>query len=180
MTPRRIKPTRNTKTTILIVGEGPTEKAFLQYLKELYIARDYAFAIKVECGSGGSPCSVVQKAIRLRGSRAYDKCYVLFDADRPLETDYKLSDRMNKRPRIKVIKATPCIEGLFLAILEHPGFSQASAVSDNCKRDFHAGYISEDKKMDKRSYSDKFSKAVLDSQRAYVPELDLILKAMQV
>lgn len=180
MTPRRIKPTRNTKTTILIVGEGPTEKAFLQYLKELYIARDYAFAIKVECGSGGSPCSVAQKAIRLRGSRAYDRCYVLFDADRPLETDYKLSDRMNKRPRVEALKATPCIEGLFLAILKHPGFSQASAVSDSCKRDFHADYISEEKKMDKRSYATKFSKTIFDGRRGQVPELDLILKAMQV
>lgn len=180
MTPRRIKPTRNTKTTILIVGEGPTEKAFLQYLKELYLARDYAVAIKVECGSGGSPCSVVQKAIRLRGSRAYDKCYVLFDADRPLETDYKLSDRMNKRPHVEVLKATPCIEGLFLAILKHPGFSQVSAVSDSCKRDFHADYISEEKKMDKRSYATRFSKTILDSRRGQVPELDIILKAMQV
>ena len=180
MTPRRIKPTRNTKTTILIVGEGPTEKAFLQYLKELYVARDFDFTVKVECGSGGAPCSVVQKAIRLRGSRAYDKCYVLFDADRPLETDYKLSDRINKRPRVEILKATPCIEGLFLAILEHPGFSQASAASDDCKRDFHAGYISEDKKMDKRSYEAKLSKAMLDSRRVQIAELDLILKAMQV
>lgn len=180
MTPRRIKPTRNTKTTILIVGEGPTEKAFLQYLKELYITRDYEFAVKIECGAGGSPCSVVQKAIRLRGSRAYDKCYVLFDADRSLETDYKLSDRMNKRPRIEVLKATPCIEGLFLAILKHPGFSQASSLSDNCKRDFHANYISEDKKMDKRSYAVKFSRTMLDDHRVQVPELDLILKAMQI
>lgn len=180
MTPRRIKPTRNTKTTILIVGEGPTEKAFLQYLKELYVARDFDCAVKVECGSGGSPCCVVQKAIRLRGSRAYDKCYVLFDADRPLETDYKLSDRMKKRPRVEMLTATPCIEGLFLAILGHLGFSQASATADNCKRDFHTGYISEEKKMDKRSYVAKFPKTMLDGRRAHVSELDLILKAMQV
>lgn len=179
MTPRRMKPTKSTKITILIVGEGPTEKAFLQYLKELYIARDGDFAVKIECGSGGAPCSVVQKAIRLRGSRAYDKCYVLFDADRPLETDRKLSDRMNKRPRIEVLKSTPCVEGLFLAILKYPGFSQASASSDSCKWEFHAKYISEDKKMDKRSYADKFPRTVLDERRAQVLELDVILRAMQ-
>ncbi len=178
--PRRIKPTKSTKTTILIVGEGPTEKAFLQYLKELYVTRDDDFAVKIEYGSGGAPCSVVQKAIRLRGSRAYDKCYVLFDADRPLETDYKLSDRMNKRPRIEILKATPCIEGLFLAILKHPGFFQNSALSDNCKREFHAKYISEDKKMDKRSYMDKSPRTVLDECRTQVLELDVILKTMQV
>jgi hypothetical protein len=180
MTPRRIKPTKSTKTTILIVGEGPTEKAFLQYLKELYIGRDEDFAVKVECGSGGAPSSVIQKAIRLRGSRDYDKCYVLLDADRPIETDYKLAHRMNKRPRVETLKATPCIEGLFLAILKHPGFSQASASSDHCKREFETKYLAYDKKTDKRSYADKFPRGMLDQQRANVPEFNLILTAMQV
>ena len=177
---RRARPAKITKTTILIVGEGPTEKAFLQHLKELYINRDDEFVIKVECGTGGAPCSVVQRAIRLRGSRAYDKCYVLFDADRPLETDYKLSDRMNKRPRIEILKSTPCIEGLFLAILKHPGFSQTSASSSNCKREFYEKYIPADKKTDKRSYADKFPSALLDGSRTNVSELDVILRAMQV
>jgi hypothetical protein len=177
---RRISPTKSTKTTILIVGEGPTEKAFLQYLKELYIMRDNDFAVKIECGTGGAPCSVVQKAIRVRGSRAYDRCYVLFDADRPLETDHKLSDRMNKKPRIEILRANPCIEGLFLAILQHPGFSQASALSDHCKREFHARYLSAERKMNKRAYADKFPRTVLDDRRKIVLELDAILKAMQV
>lgn len=177
---RKKRPAKSIKTTILIVGEGPTEKAFLQHLRGLYINRDDEFVIKVECGTGGAPCSVIQRAIRLRGSRAYDKCYVLFDADRPLEKDYKLSDRMNKRPRIEILKATPCMEGLFLAILSHSGFSQAGASSDSCKREFHAKYISAEKKMDKRSYADKFPRTVLDDRRTNVPELDVILKAMRV
>ncbi|MBU1809374.1 MAG: RloB family protein [Candidatus Omnitrophica bacterium] len=177
---RRKKLIKGIKTTILIVGEGPTEKAFLQHLRELYINRNDEFVIKVECGTGGAPCSVVQRAIRLRGGRAYDKCYVLFDADRPLETDYKLSDRMNKRPRIEILKATPCIEGLFLAVLKHPGFSQANASSSRCRREFYDKYISADKKTDKRAYGDKFSRALLDGRRTNVSELDLILKAMQV
>ena len=177
---RRIKPTKNTKTTILIVGEGPTEKAFLQYLKELYILRENDFAVKVESGTGGSPSSIVQKAIRLRGSRGYDKCYVLIDADKPLETDFKLADRMKKRPRVEVLKATPCIEGLFLAILKHSNFSQGSASSDYCKKEFEATYLASDRKTDKRSYVDKFPKTLLDERRTQIQELDLILSAMQV
>lgn len=95
MTVPRIKPTRSSKTTVLIVGEEHTEKAFLQFVKELYILRDADIAVKIECGSGGAPCSVVQKAIRLRGSRAYDKFFVLFDADLHLETDGKLKHRFD-------------------------------------------------------------------------------------
>ena len=180
MTAGRKKLVKRTKTTILIVGEGPTEKAFLQYIKELYTTRDDDFVVKVERGSGGSPKNVVQKTIRLRGSRAYDKCYALFDEDRPLETDGKLEERMKKKPRIEILLTTPCIEGLFLAILQHPNFSQASASSDNCKREFEANYIQADKKTDKRSYAAVFPRAVLDGRRGRVQELDDILKAMQV
>lgn len=180
MTALRAKPTRASKTTVLIVGEGPTEKAFLQFIKELYIMRDADIVVKVECGSGGAPCSVVQRAIRLRGSRAYDKCFVLFDADLPLETDGKLKHRMQKKPSVGILNATPCIEGLFLAILRYPQFSQKSATSDNCKREFEANYLSADKKMDKRAYTAHFSKEVLERFRKDIPELDAILKAMQV
>jgi hypothetical protein len=52
--------------------------------------------------------------MRLCGGRAYDKYDVLFYADRLFETDRKLSDRINKRPRIEVLRSTLCIEGLFL------------------------------------------------------------------
>ena len=180
MTSRRIRPVKSTKTTILIVGEGPTEKAFLQYVKELYVSRDAEMVVKIESGSGGAPSSVIQKAVRLRGSRAYDKCFVLFDADRPLEMDSKLEDRMNKRPRIEILKSTPCIEGLFLAILRYPNFSQSRTSSDYCKREFEANYMTDDRKTDKRSYSDKFSQLILDTCRRGVPELDSILNAMQV
>lgn len=181
MTALKVKPARNSKTTILIVGEGPTEKAFLQFIKELYIMRDADIVVKVECGSGGSPRSVVERAIRLCASRAYDKCFVLFDADLPLETDAKLKQRMQKKPSVQILKATPCIEGLFLAILKHPGFFQNSALaSASCKREFEANYLSADKKMDKRSYASHFTKETLDKLRKYIPEFDAILKAMQV
>ncbi len=176
----RRKLTKHTKTTILIVGEGPTDKAFLQYIKQLYINRESDFAVKIECGSGGDPKSVVQKTVRLRSSRSYDKCFVLFDADRPLNTDRKLEQRMRKKPPIQILKATPCIEGLFLAILQHPNFSQSSAPSSMCKREVETRYISADKKTDKRSYAAKFSQEVLENRRRIIPELDAILKAMQV
>jgi len=180
MTAKKRKRGKYTKTTILIVGEGPTERAFLQYLKELYTTRDDDFVVKVECGAGGSPMNVLQKTIRLRESRAYDKCYVLLDEDRPLEIDRKLRERMHKRPRIGILRATPCVEGLFLAILQCPNFSQDRKASSNCKREFETKYIPADKKTDKRSYADEFPRAVLDGRRGSVQELDDILKAMQV
>lgn len=87
---------------------------------------------------------------------------------------------MRRKPKVEILKATPCIEGLFLAILQHPKFTQVAAASDVCKREFEANYISADKKTDKRSYIDKFPRRVVEERRAKVPELNAILKAMQV
>ncbi|MFH1289051.1 MAG: RloB domain-containing protein [bacterium] len=171
-----MKPARRTKTAILIVGEGPTEKAFLQYLKELYVTRDDDIVVKIECGSGGSPKCVVQKAKRLCGSRAYDKCFVLIDADRLSENDCKINKHTKK---IRILKATPNIEGLFLAILQYPNFSQVTAYSVMCKKEFERNYLSGDKKMDKRAYPAIFSREMFEARRKNIPELEEILKGMR-
>ncbi|MCK4946371.1 MAG: RloB domain-containing protein, partial [Alphaproteobacteria bacterium] len=123
MVPRPRQKQRRTKKTVLIVGEGPTEKAFLQHIKQLYVTRDMDVVVKVECSFGGSPQSVVEKAVRLKGSRSYDKCFVLVDSDVAFEPDGELQKRMRKKPLIEMLNATPCIEGLMLAILKHPKFS---------------------------------------------------------
>lgn len=170
---------RHTKKTVLIVGEGPTEKAFLQYLKDQYITREMDIAVQVECGSGGSPKSVVEKAVRLKGSRAYDKCFVLVDADLPFEPDGELEKRMRRKPRIEMLNATPCIEGLLLAILD-TGFSKQTTTSVESKRMFETKHLPEDKKTDKRSYERIFSRQVIEERRSEVLELDAILKAMEI
>lgn len=170
---------RRTKKTVLIVGEGPTEKAFLQHIKQLYITREMDIAVKVECGSGGAPRSVVERAVRLKGSRSYDKCFVLVDADLPFEPDSELEKRMRKKPRVEMLKATPCIEGLMLAILKHPKFSQTKTSSNDCKQMFDK-YVSQHKKTDKRSYESIFPKENFDTRRQNVGELNSILKAMGI
>lgn len=170
---------RRTKTAVLIVGEGPTEKAFLHYLRQIYVTREMDIILKVECGSGGSPRCVVEKAVRLKGSRAYDKCFVLVDTDRPFEFDKKLKSRMIMRPKIEVLKATPCIEGLMLVILKYPNFSQQGKTSDKCKSIFEKEYLSADKKTDKYSYEKIFSKQILEERRKNILELEAILKTME-
>jgi len=176
MVARRKRPVRRTKKTVLIVGEGSTEKAFLRYVKELYITRDMDISVNVECGSGGSPRNVIEKAIRLCGSRGYDKCFVLIDADISLKADKKLLSRMKRKPKIEILKSTPCIEGLFLSILNVAGNNS----SNQCKSTFETSYLAPDKKTDKRSYERLFSKEILNEKRSRVNELNSILKAMGV
>lgn len=175
-----IKGKRTTKTAILIVGEGPTEKAFLQHLKELFISRDAEVAIKIESGSGGAPNCVIQKAIRLRENMAYNHCFVLIDSDRPIENDPELEIRIKKKPPIKILKTSPCIEGLFLAILQYTSFSPTNASSNECKSLFEKNYISADKKTDKRSYNEIFTQEIINNRRKNLPQLEEILRAMQI
>jgi len=176
MSAQRRRIIKETKRTTLIVGEGPTERAFLQYVKELYITREMSISVSVECGSGGSPRNVVEKAIRLRGSRGYDGCFVLVDSDVPFNADSRLKAQMKKRPEVKMLKVSPCIEGLFLKILGH----SERMMSADCKRTFESRCLSADKKINKRSYVRLFPKETLEERRRMVDELEVILKAMGV
>jgi len=162
---------RRTKKTVLIVGEGFTEWAFLQHIKELFITRHSDISVKIEHANGGSPEKVIEKALRLRASKSYDLCFVLLDNDVPFEPV--------ARPEIEVLSATPCVEGLFLAILDQSNFSQSSANTKDCKSLFE-NYISREKKTEKYAYRPIFTITVIRDRRTSVPELDAILKAMDI
>ncbi|MFC2149242.1 RloB domain-containing protein [Candidatus Auribacterota bacterium] len=177
---KKSRPGKYAKKTILMVGEGPTEKAFLQYIKELFISREADHSVKVHSGSGGSPRSVIHKTIRLRNNSAYDKCFVLLDADITLETDSKQKTQMKRKPRVEILRATPCIEGLFLAILRYPNFSQNNLRSDACKREFESKYLPRNKKTYKDSYTGVFPREMLEDRRKYIEELDIIMNAMRL
>ena len=170
---------RKTKTTVLIVGEGLKDKAFLRHLQDVYVSREDDIIVKIECASGGSPRSIVEKATRLRSVRAYDRCMVVIDKDRSLEIDRELRRLMKEHPPMQMVWIKPCTEGLLLEILRYPGFSRHSASTDFCKRQFES-YIPIDKQTEKSSYARIFPKIKLDSCRSRVRDLDTILKAMQV
>jgi hypothetical protein len=134
--------------------------------------------VKIDCGSGGSPRSVVEKAIRLRDNAAYNRCIVIVDKDRPLETDHILNRRMKEKPPIEIIKIKPCMEGLLLEIIEHPNFSRHNVSSHICKHEF-AQYIPVNKQTDRNSYGGIFKKTMLDFRRKKSWDLDIILKIMK-
>lgn len=174
------KKIRKQKITILIVGEGYTEKAFLQYLAELYITRDMDINVKIESAEGGSPQRIIEKAIRFRENIAYDKCFVFIDNDVPLKLSKTLGKKMKKKPGIQILNSTPCIEGLFLLILEHKNFSGKKENSAECKKIFEENYIPKGRKTDKREYVRVFPREMIEKRRREVRELEGVLRAMGV
>jgi len=104
---------------------------------------------------------------------------VLIDKDLPFVPVGELKRRMSKKPSIQILNATPCIEGLFLTILDAK-FSQEAKTTDSCKCAFEGKYIPQGKKSDKRVYAKIFPRGVLDERRQKVIELDAILRVMGV
>lgn len=108
---------RGARHTILLVGEGATDSAFLKHIKSLYISRGSGVSAKIRNAHGKGPDHVVDYAVRQCRNSAYDRVVALLD------TDLEMSPAVHKRARskkIQIIGATPCIEGLLLKILgEH-------------------------------------------------------------
>jgi hypothetical protein len=170
--PFKRKP-RHAKKTILIVGEGPTEKAFLDHIKSVFLARDYGVSVSTRPAGGGSPDQMLNKTIRWK--EGFDQSFIVLDGDIPLSPQFSKKARSK---RIAIIISNPCIEGEFLEVLHHAGFSKAGKSSDTCKRIFHENYLSENDKTDRNCYGRFFTQEALEKSAENVPWLRKIIEVV--
>ena len=105
MTPRH--PNRPQYRTLLLVGEGETEQAFLQHVKALYVQCGSGLRVTVRCAHGKGAGHVVDYAIRQR-------IHQLDQVAAQLDTDAGWTAAVQKRAREKRIH---------LMRVEHPGLS---------------------------------------------------------
>ena len=149
------KPRRKVKlTALIVVGEGPHEKAFLNHMKSLYDGRITGQTVKVESADGGSPADIIKTMIRKYRHTDYDKRYVLMDSDVYIgPQEYKVAHKA----KIKLVISTPvCLEGMLLEVLGQ----FAPATNRACKSALHPQLAGPP--TDRRSYANKFPQAVLD------------------
>ena len=157
---------RTARHTILLVGEGTTDWAFLKYINSLYIIRGCGVSAKVLNARGKGPDHVVGYAIRQRQNAAYDRVVALLDSD------LEISPVAHKRARskkIQIIRAKPCIEGLLLKILG----KYVPATSAVCKA--RVGNTLPARLKVPEDYQASFPKDLLDERRDDVPELGKLL-----
>jgi len=148
---RRIK-----LATLLIVGEGVHEKAFLQHMKLLYDGENDQ-AVKVDAASGGSPIEVIDETIRKYNHADYSRKVILLDEDVVIRQQDRDKARKNK---IELIVSAPvCLEGMLLEILGCKVAEFSSAA--DCKKQLHPMLTAEPTKS--TSYARLFTKEVLDS-----------------
>jgi hypothetical protein len=162
------------KKTVLLVGEGPCEWAFLKHLVSLFQFRESAFAARVENAHGGSPETVLLSAKKLLRQRAYDVCVIVMDTDRPWPSI--LSEHIGKT-RMKYVAASPCLEGLLLQMLGVPGITMRSSVAQ-CKRVLYDTHVDENHRTEPNAYVRSFSRDVLTQRRTHCDALDVILREL--
>ncbi len=152
--------------TVLLVGEGKTDCAFLKYIKSLYIGRGCGVSVKVRNAHGKGPDYMVGYTIG-QCNADYDRIAVLLDTDLQMSTATR---KRAKRRKIQVIGSTPCIEGLLLKILG----KHVPETSAECKG--QRGVTLPAQLTRPENYQEHFPRDLLDDRRGQVPELDELLK----
>ncbi len=162
--------------TLYAFGEGETEVAFLKFLKRIYSgSRNRNIKIWIKNLGGKDPEVMITKAVRIIRMSHYDKKCILMDGDKavPEVQNEKISDY-----QIDIIKAIPCIEGLFLEILGGNRDTIARMSSSECKAKFEEEHLNSKQKLDHREYDGIFTKELLDSKKEEINVLNTLIKYM--
>lgn len=150
------KKKRNLKaqlTSLIVVGEGPHDKAFLKHMQKLYDGNT-GQKVKIDSADGGSPYDIINSTDRKHKHAAFDRRFILMDSDVTIrQQDWTLAN--NKR--IEIITSEPiCLEGMLLEVLNRRAPDNAQA----CKRTLHPELSGPATQPD--SYAELFPKPVLD------------------
>lgn len=154
--------------TLLIVGEGAHDKAFLNHMRDLFDGRETGQKIKVQFADGGSPRDIIKVATRSKHA-AYDRRVVFMDSDVIVTASDQKFANVHK---IELILCEPlCLEGMLLEILGESVLSNC----DSCKRKLHPKLS--DVPTKKESYSILFTQNKLEAcSKAQIQRLIEIMK----
>jgi len=160
---------REAKTTVLIVGEGDTEKAFLDHLKMHYVTRGCGVSVATRNAHGKGPENVVDVAIKHARGADYSIVAVLMDTDLPWTPALR---KLARAKKICLIGASPCCDGLLLRILGE----SVPEESNHCKAKLVERMGR--KPVVPEAYRNDFTKALLDGRRDAVEPLGKLLALM--
>ena len=149
------KPTRSVnKTTLLVMGEGEHDKAFLSHMKDIYHERRSGTKVTLDFSSGGSPHDIIKDTVKKSRHVDYDKKFILMDSDVPVkQQDIKMANDSG----INILYSKPlCLEGMLLSILAQ----SIPHTAQKCKSALHP-QLSDNPALSK-SYEPLFAKPVLD------------------
>lgn len=158
------------KRTLLIVGEGADEVAFLNHVKQLYVPRGCGLSVKIKNAQGKGAKHVVEWTARQMAIADYDKVAALLDTD----VDWSSAvEKLAKRKKIQVLTSEPCFEALMLRVLEENPNGNASAM----KKQF-APFVNNDATQS-QNYANHFSPERLQAGRSHELTIDALLNLIK-
>lgn len=108
---------RSASTTLLLVGEGDAEVAFLGHLKSIYVQRGSGIAVSIKNAHGKGAENVIDVARRQRQNKGFDTVAALLDTDVGWnEVTRKIAEKHDIVPLL----CTPSLEQLLLGMANLP------------------------------------------------------------
>jgi hypothetical protein len=160
---------RKAQRTLLIVGEGRHEEAFLNHLKRHYVLRDCGLSVTIKNARGKGAQHVIKWTARQIANAEYDIVAVLLDTD----TDWNSkTEKMAKANKIQVLKSEPCFEAMMLRLIGKAATGNAQAL----KKQF-APYVNNDATL-RDHYAAHFGPDCLQAGRGKEPTIDVLLKLL--
>ncbi|MEK0168893.1 RloB domain-containing protein [Pseudescherichia vulneris] len=157
---------RAVSKTLLLVGEGHAEKAFLSHLKSLFSTGEFKVSIVTAGGKG--PEHVITHAMSCKKCDGYDFVIVLLDTDLNWPKAYV---KKAISAGLCLIGSEPCLEGLLLEILNKcKGDSNKS-----CKALLHP--LLSGPCTDRDSYADLFTLDMLS--KTTNKQVNVIIEALK-
>ena len=157
------------RPTLLAVGEGITDKVFLNYLRSLYCGNYEGVQLTTRPAHGKNPQHIINFVINQTG--AYDKRLAFLDSDVVIPEDVLKKAQQNK---IIIILSKPCLEGMLLCI--HDKLPPTKA--DPCKKELKNLFPNGDF-TDVPTYQKHFPFELIETSRNRIPELDQLIKLIK-
>jgi hypothetical protein len=101
--------------TLLIVGEGAHDVAFLKHAKSVFVTRGCGLAVQIKNANGRGALHVINYAISLSNNANYDAVAALFDTD---EGWSEAVATLARRNDITTLKSDSCLETMLLRALK--------------------------------------------------------------
>ena len=154
------------KRTLLIVGEGADEKAFLSYLKQQLVPRGAGLMVTIKNAKGKGAKGVLDYTIKQIRIPEYNTVAALFDTD----TDWTDAlVKQAKKHKVLLLKSEPCFEAMLLRLL---GIT-TELDSKKLKAQF-APFVNNEA-TDSKQYAKHFNPEKLEAMQHTEPTIEMLL-----
>lgn len=157
------------KRTLLIVGEGRHEEAFLNHMRQLYAPRGCGLAVTVKNARGKGAQHVIDWTIRQIANAQYDTVAAMLDTDQDWNATV---EKRAKAKKIQVLPSEPCFDAVLLRLLGKNPAGDGKTLKKQL-----APFVSNDPTV-AQNYAAHFGPECLEAGRIREPTIDALLKLL--